>query len=443
MSINRRLLLSVLLLQGCLGYDPTTPPAARVSFSLELSEGATAQVLIYDDSDQIAGAATVQGTTHAEIQLEPSRDYSGLRLVARAGEVVLKAVIPELQRTAVFDLGVIDQTTTASTQLIQEKIAGGGGSFAAMPASVVKDLLAQIQGGGPEILEFSRLVSLVLSAAAVGSESNEPAFGHLDALLREGFVAQHAQELPGSIAADYRNALTAAIDRLEITLICDAALIKVMFTVDLSGKALDGNGAPQLIRQSTRSDRVFLAVTADESSPVPDSANLLKTQMVPNDPDTAMVDDGSGGDEEAGDGVFTRVLILPRGMRVKYKYTNGSAGEGWTRTEEWPGNARILEVKDILTRHGDGSPDCLVIRRDVFGDEASNKNFVNTNAELKGSGGTLSFFKDLGGAPAAPLAEGRFAGGLELGDVRLGPPLSPLGMPEAAENGVARAAPLR
>ena len=34
---------------------------------------------------------------------------------------------------------------------------------------------------------------------------------------------------------------------------------------------------------------------------------------------------------------------------IKYKYTNGAAGEGFTGTEEWPGNARILEIKDVLT----------------------------------------------------------------------------------------------
>src|SRR5262249_25805594 len=130
--------------------------------------------------------------------------------------------------------------------------------------------------------------------------------------------------------------------------------------------------------------------------------------------------------------------VLPRGMRVIYKYTDGAAGEGFTRTEEWPGNARILTVDDVLTKNGDGSPDCLVIRRDAFGDESSNKNFVNLNRDFPSGGGTLTFETDLGGASGAAGAGGLVVGGLDLGDIRDEAPLTPGGLPEARENGVCR-----
>ena len=44
--------------------------------------------------------------------------------------------------------------------------------------------------------------------------------------------------------------------------------------------------------------------------------------------------------------------------------------QGWTGSEEWPGNQRLLELEDL---DGDG----LVVRLDVFGDEATNKDKAN------------------------------------------------------------------
>jgi hypothetical protein len=419
---------------GCLGFDPTPPPAARLSFSLDLPGDVPAGVEVYDEGDQLVGSCTAAGDTQTELALLPSRDYGTVRLVARAGERLLKGLAVSVEKGKTAELGRVDSGSTALAQLIQEKVAGQGGSFSSIPASSIATLGDQVRKGGPEIKAFGDLVKTLLAKAPIAA-AGEPVFAPLDASLSDGFVKAHEKELAKTIAADYRNALTAAVGKLEISLICDAALVKVMFTVDASGEALDGNGAPQLLRQPTKSGKVFLAITVDESSPVADAAGLLKSQMTPNDPDTAMFDDGTNGDELAGDGVYTRVLVLPRGMHVKYKYTNGSAGEGWTRTEEWPGNARLLAVKDLLSRNADGSPDCLVIRRDVFGDEASNKNFVNLHSLIKGSGGALSFEKDLGGAPSSKVGEDRFTGGLGLGDARKQPPLSPEGIAEAAENG--------
>jgi hypothetical protein len=99
-----------------------------------------------------------------------------------------------------------------------------------------------------------------------------------------------------------------------------------------------------------------------------------------------MRDDGLGGDEVAGDNVWTLVLSLPYvataggqiGVRIGYKFTYGFPGDGWTGTEEWPGNNRILEIEDVNT-------DAMVIRYDFFGDETSNKNKKNLNKGLCGS----------------------------------------------------------
>jgi len=438
---SRAMLLPVLA-AGCLGYDATPAPAARVQFTLELPAGTAATATVYDENDLPVGSAQVDGPGPAEVVLTANRDFGSLRLTARAGERLLKAVTASVTMTDTLDLGQVNGTSTALTQMVQEKVAGQGGTFSSMPDSVIADLLQQIanhrQKGTPQIKQLIDVVQLINGKTrTTGSVS---AFNDTDAALNDAFVSAHAGQLPKDVAADYRNKLTAAVNQLSISLVCDAALVKVMFTVDVSGEALDGNGAPQLIRQPTKGG-VFLAITVDDSSSIADSAGTLKSQMIPNDRDTEMFDDGTGGDEVAGDGVFTRVLVLPRGMRIKYKYTNGSAGEGWTRTEEWPGNARLLQVKDVLSRHSDGTPDCLVIRRDAFGDEASNKNFVNMHSKIKSSGGTLSFDQDLGGTTAAEVAGGRYVGGLDLGQIRSTPPLSPTGLPEAQENGICTLCP--
>jgi hypothetical protein len=91
-----------------------------------------------------------------------------------------------------------------------------------------------------------------------------------------------------------------------------------------------------------------------------------------------MHDDGQAGDEVASDNIWTIVLDVPRGTYIGYKYTWGFRASLWTGTEEWPGNSRIIEATDV-----DG--DQLVYRRDVFGDEATNKDRQNLNLNGNGS----------------------------------------------------------
>jgi hypothetical protein len=90
-----------------------------------------------------------------------------------------------------------------------------------------------------------------------------------------------------------------------------------------------------------------------------------------------MRDDGTGGDETAGDNIWTVSFDLPRTARVGYKFTWGARGAPWTGSEEWPGNSRLLEIFDV-------NGDELVYRRDVFGDEATNKDRQNLNTRGNG-----------------------------------------------------------
>jgi hypothetical protein len=136
--------------------------------------------------------------------------------------------------------------------------------------------------------------------------------------------------------------------------------------------------------------RMFFVGWIHKDSEVQDpNINTIFGASTPNQ--IQMYDDGTNGDEVAGDNIWTVYFDVPRDakkkLRVGYKYTWGSRGAPWTGSEEWPGNSRIIQIEDL---NGDG----FVYRRDVFGDEATNKD--NGNLSLNGTG-SIDFNTDLHG----------------------------------------------
>ena len=104
--------------------------------------------------------------------------------------------------------------------------------------------------------------------------------------------------------------------------------------------------------------------------------NALLGAGVPNQ--LAMHDDGQGGDETAGDNIWTIHFDVPRGTRIGFKFTWGFRGALWSGSEEWPGNSRLIEAADV-------NGDDIIYRRDVFGDEATNKDKSNLSFYGHGS----------------------------------------------------------
>lgn len=72
-----------------------------------------------------------------------------------------------------------------------------------------------------------------------------------------------------------------------------------------------------------------------------------------------MYDDGTHGDEAAGDGLWTLEVEIPVGMEVQYKYTNSGEPGVWTPSEEFAFSNRSFTVE--------GPAGVAVVRQDVFG----------------------------------------------------------------------------
>ena len=439
--------LALVPLVACFGdFVATPPPEAEIVGKVDdvpdelraRAGGATLRAqAVSVDGAVLAEADTTIGAQF-RLKLGPGQSHFNVRVVVAAGSIIFKDFVSEAAAGSLIDLeathGPMGTASTAAAQVVERYAARERASLASTPPTTLAEVQALARGDDERVRAFRAIVAELM--AVTDPQGEAPA---LDAT--SSAAAADVLGLAGVSPAEYDAALEAAVDASLVPIVCDPSQVLVMFAVDVSGAARDGNGTPQFIRQPPKEGRVFLGITLDPLSPVPDSAGALRPRLTPNDPATELKDDGTGGDEAAGDQVFTTTLGLPRGMRVLYKYTDGSPNEGFTGTEEWPGNARILQVDDVLTTSASGQPDCLVIRRDSFGDESSNKNYVNLNARL--GGGDLAYDDDLGGAVlGAPTEEGLLmVGGLALGDLAAAAPLTPDGVPEARENGVCTTCP--
>lgn len=415
------------------GFEPTPP--ARVVLAGEVDPGA--EVVVHAAAGQPLARATADANGVFELALSPEVLGVNLSVIAARGARTLKTLVPQAARGEITGVGRLNATTTALAQLAQYEVTNEAGStLLATPPAALRGLYSSMTSSPTAaLIELVGVVEQVLAAAS--PEASAPAFAAMHPELQEPFVAEAG--LSAEVLGRYRQLLASAAAAYALSVRCDPTRLNTMFTVDVSGRALDGNGARQLIRQPPKEGKVYLGFTSDPSSPV--AGADIPSRLTPNDPRFAMRDDGQGGDELAGDGVFTVVVPLPRGARLEYKYTNGAANEGFSGTEEWPGNARIIEIEDVLTGRPDGEADCLVIRRDAFGDESSNKNFVNGNGVAKArAGGTLRFDTDLGGE-ALPAGRGGLLGGLAVDGLRERSGLTPQGVPEARENGVCTLCP--
>ena len=322
----------------------------------------------------------------------------------------------------------LDDRTTAMTLILLRKAYEQGIDLGTVTMISLDDAMGSIVNGmetqsGPHhdvLLQVQRLL-----AAAQRDITYPPVFLFPDAsgvFLNPDFLESARVDYSGDGRVDLDvTSFEVAMDKAGADLAlsgCEVTdRVTVVFMVDINDGVKDLNcGAINHFKFATDEDGKRMFITgamytqmAESTTPAceGEASDGCLTQeewaetndklgnWIPNR--VPLRDDGQGGDAIAADNIWTLVLDLPyipvtvdgvrrKGVRLGYKYTYGFSGQGWTTSEEWPGNNRVLELNDV---NGDG----LVVRYDYFADEAANKNVANVNKGLCG-GNRNPFYED-------------------------------------------------
>lgn len=368
-------------------------------------------------------SGVVAGSTF-EVRFPGNTLYTGVRLEARWSGGQALALVPLLPRQkSVLDpenlvdlaqeapgMSPLSATSTAFTLILWGKVLSEGKGAASLSPGVIRQsaalLTAQLTGHNAEVVGFVDMVRSLLSGAGDGGLYPFPGLleegGGVGDLVDADFLAAHA---PGTDTEAFEQALLAAAAEVDVAVCLAGDRIRVVFLCDMGPGAMDGNcneADPFKWAIDDPDKTIYFTGGIHETTPVCgediqppacldqatiDAANQVLGNWSPNM--VKMFDDGTRGDGVKGDGLYTLALELPyfppgslatggRGVRIGYKYSWGLPADGWTGTEEWPGNQRLMELADL---NGDG----MVTRADVFGDEASNKD--KANALSLGNGG--------------------------------------------------------
>lgn len=316
-------------------------------------------ILTRPDGEEVEPIAlAVSGGTY-RLDL-PDAAYTNARLTAADDDGTLMTLVPAIEVESVLDGVDIDARSTAATLIVDQALSAQGTTLQIVQSC----LLTQA---------FDKLYTEMDGEAAAAEV--------LAAVEDAGGVPETLDEaVVGSAAAGV--ALESGVH---------PTLIRTVLEVDFNEGRQDGN-CDNISRfrwvEDEPGKQMYFVGGLHEDSPVQDlQYNALlgsaSGSWTPNQ--IPMYDDGTNGDEAAGDNIWTLTVDLPRGARIGYKYTWGQRGQLWTGTEEWPGNQRILEVVDV-------NEDDFVRRRDNFADEATNKDKSNLN---RSSGGEIDWESDV------------------------------------------------
>ena len=404
------------------GRFGTEPPfgvsGAQVEFYL--ADGTRAADLSASVGDDGAFSATLPGT----------ESYTNLIIYAKVGSLTLWGLFPDIPaaeqvydypRTIVLGevsppMNPVDDVATTITLLIEGKARLSAGGLGSISAGATEAAIIELEGllDDEPVLTFRRIVTRLLTQAVASTDSQVSVFVPPDRIAEVGsslnpdFLRAHPVDYDGNgvddlDTASYEDALSAAVAAFQFDVCYDPDLIKVVVQVDMREGQLDLNcqivdtfgwitpdsGDRVFITGAVHEDMVRCVDAPDDELCATDEDITLTNDslgnFIPNL--IELYDNGNSGDATAGDGIFSRAFELPRGMRIGYKYTYGSGGEGWTGTEEWPGNSRLLELVDV-------TGDEVLVRRDVFGDESANKDRANSLSPARGGRGSISWDSD-------------------------------------------------
>lgn len=351
----------------------------------------------------------------------PSSKYSMIRVMARVGNLEMRALVPFVGPESVVEGVDLDARNMTEALIVEARLAATGGKLQQLtPAAYVgdgstngtrtlirkafdvagptQDLLAMVTRilpredplGGAVDPDFFRKPVLDATYAVTTSPLNSDYFLR-NPLDYDGVPGTETSSAPF-------DAMLAQVAQLYDPSGCpDPDHIRLVFSVDFNAGCQDGacNVVNRFLwARDAPGKRMFFVGWVHRDSLYQDAdVNSLLGAGVPNT--IPMYDDGTNGDDTAGDGIWTVSFDVPSHapgnptthLRLGYKYTWGFFGAPWTGSEEWPGNSRIIEVVDV---NGDN----FVHRRDVFGDESSNKDNANL---YPGSGGSITWTTDLRG----------------------------------------------
>ncbi len=405
---------------GNVGKSARERPASVIRGAVSWP-GATASQLTVSDGDgnALEPFQTTVANGRYEIRL-PSSTYSMIEVHGRAGDMELRAIVPFVGVESAVDGVDLDARNTAETLISEASLSKYGVPFKKItPAAYVGDGVSTgtrtlirhaFDQAGTPAQQLLEMVTNVITFVDFSSGATDPDFFRrpvLDSTFKVTTSPLYGSWLlrnpidyagtgtPQSDSALFDAQLSAAAQLYKPQGCVDPTQIRLMFTVDFRQGGLNGN-CGTINRFKWAVDKpgksmffvgwIFTGPTIAVSEVQDPAVNAALGAGVPNQ--VQMYDDGTHGDETAGDGIWTVYFDVPhvydtglgryRLLRIGYKYTWGFQGQSWTGNEEWPGNARILEVFD---QNGDG----IVYRRDLFGDEATNKDFSNLNTKGTGS----------------------------------------------------------
>jgi len=433
--------LGLLLVAGCgieglfanAGHEQYERPASKVTGSA-MEEVTVSQMAIIDgDGTEIEPFLFEKTGTAYEARL-PSSKYSMLRVRAKVGNIELRSIIPGVNEESEVTGIDLDARNMTEALITEARLSADGLSLKKVTPEAYVGTRTLIRAGmdvpGSETQQLLQAVERFMTKYDQSISVSEPNFFNVPAFCRTtdveppctgtvlpgtgdwvrktspidaGFIARNPLDYLGDgrdriDSVDF-DALLARVAQSYRPAGCpDPERIRVVFTVDFNEGAKNGNcGSTNRFKWAT--DRpgkgmYFVGWIYDGSAGLPPSDisdpqyAMVMGSSTPNV--VPMYDDGTNGDETSGDGIWSIFFDLPKAspgrvFRMGYKYTWGTQGAGWSGSEEWPGNSRILEVVD-------DNDDDFVYRHDVFGDEATNKDKSNLN--LTGRG-TIDWTTDL------------------------------------------------
>lgn len=398
-------------LSNALHTDYERPASA---FSGTLPKSGTAEQLAAIDGDgKDLGAFQITAANGSYDLRLPSSKYSFVRVAWKGGTGQLRALVPAVGEETRITKVNLDARGMTEALIVEAWLSYTGKKFKVLSPEVYlgtrSAILAAFDTAGPT-QDLLKMVERVLAKLAFNVVVDDAYFFRIPAFKADGsvktsalnpdFLARESVDYDGDGSDDsftdkFDAKLLQVLKLYDPSGCKDPDKIRVVLTSDFNDGRLSGN-CTKVDRFKWATDKpgkkMFFVGWVHVDSKIQDP--VVHNQLGGGTPNTIpMYDDGTNGDEVAGDNIWTVVFDLPRGngtdnvLRIGYKYTWGERGKPWTGSEEWPGNSRILEVVDV-------NGDEFVYRRDTFGDEATNKDKSNLNVL---SSGTIGWTTDLRG----------------------------------------------